>query len=232
MQDPSSTLQNKSSAGGLNSSHSSSQSNPPMVPPLLPCGTSHKSTSTCPVKTQEFVHTDQSLSLPANYNLPDVKQDQSDLEFEIFLDAKRLEITNKGFFPLRRGLSQPQAVKFYKEILSANENVLSILEDGYMPRWMASPPPASFTENNRSASNEMEFVRNTVQEWIDKKYIIKLDSPATVNAPLSVASKYDVTTGILYYIFCSVSGGFTSGLSTSNSIISAFFFREYGVFLV
>ena len=126
---------------------------------------------------------------------PDVIQDHSDQDFEDFIDAKIKEITDKGFSPLPRGIGQPQAVEFYKTILSANNEVLSILEHGYMPRWKHSPPPPSSMANNKSAASEMPFVRDTVQEWLEKGYVMKLSEPATVNAPLSVASKYDVMTG-------------------------------------
>lgn len=144
------------------------------------------------------VSSDTIINVPdhTDFNvISDSVQAKSDREFEDFINSKRQEIIDKGFSPLERGIGQPKAVQFYKQILGASDEVVNILEHGYKPRWSACPPPTSFFNNNKSAELEMDFVRETVQDWLEKGYIKRLDNPATVNSPLSVASKYDVMSG-------------------------------------
>ena len=123
------------------------------------------------------------------------EQDRNDTKFEEFLHQKKEEILGQGFRPLERGIHSSEAIRAYKEVFGAGEEVLHILRNGYQPRWKHNPPPPTILPNNKSALQNMEFVRSQVKDWCQLGYVVKSESAPTIVSPLSVASKTDVTTG-------------------------------------
>ena len=122
-------------------------------------------------------------------------QDMEDDQFENFLQTKRKELSDKGYFPLPRGIHQEGAVRMYRDVLHAGERVMKILESGYSPQWSNGPPPNTKLENNKSAAQNMSFVREQVQQWCDLGFVKQVEEEPWVISPLSVDTKVDISTG-------------------------------------
>ena len=88
-----------------------------------------------------------------------------DRQFVTHIKKIRQELDKAGFYPQRRGIHTPAAVKFNREFLKAGPEVLDMLTNGYKPKFTAQPPPPSFKKNNRSATSNIGFVRNKVLKY-------------------------------------------------------------------
>jgi hypothetical protein len=70
--------------------------------------------------------------------------------------------------------------------------VTDILTNGYMPDFESLPTPY-VEQNNKSARDNMEIVREKLQEWLQEGFVEQLEEPAYCCNPLSVAVKYDAS---------------------------------------
>ena len=82
----------------------------------------------------------------------------------------------------------------FMESIGAPLKVLSILRLGYKLPLPSTPPPY-FEQNNKSASNNMDFLRSKINLWESKGYCHKVPRRPYITSPLSVVSKLDLSTG-------------------------------------
>ena len=75
------------------------------------------------------------------------------------LAVSQRTILNKGYLCDFKGIHSPSAVRFYKDCLGASPEVINILNNGYYPQFISEPPLQYFKDNNRSARENMNFVR-------------------------------------------------------------------------
>lgn len=92
----------------------------------------------------------------------------SDEDFMINkLAQSQQSILNQGYYCDFKGIHSPFAVEFYKNFLKASPEVIDILVNGYYPRFISEPPAQFFKDNNRSAKDNMDFVR---LEYLNKSF--------------------------------------------------------------
>ena len=79
---------------------------------------------------------------------------------------------------------------FWKDYLLADDYILRVLKEGYRLSFDRSKLPESYQEaNNKSALDEMEFVREELKKLEDRGCVVKWDyKPRLVN-PLTVVNK-------------------------------------------
>ena len=80
-------------------------------------------------------------------------------------------------------------VNYYQQT-GANQFVLSVIRHGYTIPFSTEPTPV-FLKNNKTARENPEFVRNTIDDLLQAGVIAQRSQPAFVNNPLSVSSKND-----------------------------------------
>jgi hypothetical protein len=83
-----------------------------------------------------------------------------------------------------------EAIRFAEEVIGMPQNLLTIMRDGYQPEFLADVPPYR-EQNNRSALDNLDFLRPKVAEWLEAGFVEELSEPAYCTSPLSVALKYD-----------------------------------------
>ena len=66
--------------------------------------------------------------------------------------------------------------------------ILGIIESGYKLPFTDSPP-SSFSNNNRSALDNNDFVESSISELLKSGCVRELDSPPFIVNPLSVSIK-------------------------------------------
>ena len=86
------------------------------------------------------------------------------------------------------GIHKPDAIKFWKSELKANQWVIDVLENGYVIPFERAPTQYE-EENNKSAKDNIQFVRKTLRE-LEKSGVVKFvkEKPFCIS-PLTVAVK-------------------------------------------
>lgn len=77
-----------------------------------------------------------------------------------------------------------------QDVVGAPDWALDICDKGYMPNFI-SEPPKYIEHNNRSALNNIEFLRGKIVQWENENFIEEIKEPAFCCSPLSVACKFD-----------------------------------------
>jgi len=91
-------------------------------------------------------------------------------------------------------LYSAESQKFAKEVLKVDTWYTRITTEGYQPVFQ-SPPQQYRERNNRSAQDNIEFVREKVQQWEQEGYVTQLERPSLCVNPLSVVTKVDPESG-------------------------------------
>ena len=88
-----------------------------------------------------------------------------------------------------RSIHDDSLLDFMTQIVQADEYALKVMREGLGTEFVI-PPPSNFElQNNKSAIENMEFVREKVAEWERDGFVTKLSSrPPRLN-PLTVALK-------------------------------------------
>ncbi len=94
---------------------------------------------------------------------------------------------------LDRDIHSEQARAFMRDIIQANSWVGRILDEGYVPNF-TSEPGRYMEANNKSALENIDFLRDKVAKWENQGYVQRLTEPAHCTNPLTVAEKYDLNT--------------------------------------
>ena len=85
--------------------------------------------------------------------------------------------------------------------LGASQYYLSIAKFGYaLP--LNKDIPSYFQRNNKSARDEIEFVRSAVDNLLATGGVIELEQPPLVSNPLTVANKYRQETPCIGFTIC------------------------------
>jgi len=93
---------------------------------------------------------------------------------------------------LQLSIHSDSAIQFMTTEVNTKSWVIDILKNGYMPDFESLPTPY-IEQNNKSARDNMEIVREKLQEWMKEGFVEQLDEPAYCCNPLSVAAKYDAS---------------------------------------
>jgi hypothetical protein len=94
---------------------------------------------------------------------------------------------------LGRDIHAQEAIDFMHRTVQASPWVREILTAGYNPSFYTEPSEYS-EDNNKSAKDHMDFLREKVGGWLDQGFVEQLIAPAFCNNPMSVAEQFDLTT--------------------------------------
>lgn len=147
----------------------------------LTTSVSAESATTTPVHTQPLAEPQQP---------PSANQQINDKYFDFSFDKEYFEYEEKLFSPDFGNLKNVKGrlkanIEFWKHI-GANPEILDTLTNGYKLPFLTVPEP-SFSKNNKSAIDNIEFVESAVNELVKKHCVIETPfKPHTVN-PLSVS---------------------------------------------
>ena len=93
-----------------------------------------------------------------NLNKLSSPTDSVDRNHFLFLKNVQNDIFSQNF-SVASSIHSPESLRFYKDILQVSPFVLNVLTNGYNPTFL-TPPPDSYRErNNKSARDNMIFVR-------------------------------------------------------------------------
>ena len=83
--------------------------------------------------------------------------------------------------------------QIYYESLGASQRCLSILGDGLKLPFLSENVPSFWWKNNQSVFKHYEFAKAKIQEWVDHKYVEKVNYQPNHISPLSVAERTTLT---------------------------------------
>ena len=99
----------------------------------------------------------------------------------------------RNYFEFESGLSEPMvksrlksALIYWKNELCAPKEVLDIISEGYIIKFV-EPPERMFLNNNQSALKNADFVKGAIEELLKFDLIKEVDTPPFCVSPLSVA---------------------------------------------
>ncbi len=99
---------------------------------------------------------------------------------------------------LQFSIHSQAAVNFCVNEIQAKSWVTNILQHGYMPEFVALPPPYC-EPNNKSVRDHLDIVREKLAEWVQEGFVEQLQEPAHCCNPLGVAVRYDASGDKLKY---------------------------------
>lgn len=92
--------------------------------------------------------------------IPQIMNPKSDEDIFINnLAVFQQDLLDKGFDTAAENIHSEKARSFYAQILKAPPDVLDILDNGYYPTFVSDPPQSFFRRNNKSARDNLDFVR-------------------------------------------------------------------------
>ncbi len=165
---------------------------------------------------QDFRHESQSCDQP---NLPSLAEEDS--EDEILPTTEFQEelhfgtSTDAEFQP--GGIHEPQEVLFWREELKAPAWVMTVLEEGYALQLKEEPSKNYEEENNASARQDIEFVREEVCKWQRQGIVSFVTNPPEVVSPLTVATRTN-TDGSVKWRLCWDGSRFLNPLLKDNKV--------------
>ena len=83
-----------------------------------------------------------------------------------------------------------EVLSFLSDVVKMDSKWLNVLKD-CLPFQFTSIPGRYFEANNRSALENLDFVRTCVAGWLVDGHIEQLAQPAWCTNPLIVVQKYD-----------------------------------------
>ena len=126
---------------------------------------------------------------------------EEDKSFCAHISKQRLKIQELNCFPVNRGIHKEAAKRFYKLILNAGEQVMSLLEKGYKPQYIEIPKPARF-KNNLSALNDLTTCRKHLKEWMEHGFVEQVSTAPRIINPMTLVKKIDTMTGEMKSRLC------------------------------
>ena len=81
----------------------------------------------------------------------------------------------------------------YYGSLGASQRCLSILQDGLKLPFLDENVPTFWWKNNQNVFKHFDFAENKIQEWVDHKYVEKVNYQPAHISPLSVAERITLT---------------------------------------
>ena len=88
-----------------------------------------------------------------------------------------------------KSIHDSSSLEFLTRIIQADEYATKITREGLGAEFIIPPPDRFDLPNNRSATENMAFVREKVGEWEKGGFVTKLESKPPKLNPLTVASK-------------------------------------------
>ncbi len=129
-----------------------------------------------------------------SYDLRDIADQCPKSDFKFFNNLLTLQQSFRELnYSPAPSIHHSSAVSFYKNILAANDLVISTLLYGYSPKFHTQPQ-SSFQRNNLTARQDMTFVREEVTKLVNSQAVVKLDYQPFIVSPLTVASRFDCLT--------------------------------------
>ena len=99
----------------------------------------------------------------------------------------------RNYFEYESGVSDPlvkgrlkSAIDYWRDTLSAPKEVLDIISDGYIIKFV-EPPKEMYLNNNQSALKNADFVKEAIEELIKFNLVEEWETPPFCVSPLSVA---------------------------------------------
>ena len=105
---------------------------------------------------------------------------------QIHLPERKDSKNTQKFVP--GGIHKSSTQEFWRDELKASSWVLDVLDNGYVIPF-TEPPPIYEEDNNGSAKNNMEFVRQAVQELVEQGVVEIVSKKPRCVSPLTVASR-------------------------------------------
>jgi len=102
------------------------------------------------------------------------------------LDEPEMDLQSK-FCPA--SIHGEKEVVFWRDVLQAPEWVMDVLTQGYVLPFERFPDEAYEEQNNKSAKQDMEFVRETIHKWEKEGVVEVVASKPMVVSPLTVVSR-------------------------------------------
>jgi hypothetical protein len=103
-----------------------------------------------------------------------------------------------GFKAARKGekvsIHSGESLRFMRQVLQGGDWVQKVMQHGLYPAFKQEPKHYR-EQNNKSAMQNLQVVREKVEEWLEQGAVIRLAEPAWCTNPLSVATKTDTATG-------------------------------------
>ena len=94
----------------------------------------------------------------------------------------------------RKSIHSSESLKFYNEIGCKDKYVTAILQNGLRLPFIEQVPPYE-EENNKSALENIDFLREKVSQWEKEGYVKRVLKKPYCTNPLSVAQKVDLKSG-------------------------------------
>ena len=144
-----------------------------------------------------------------NFDLRDIADQCPDSDLEFFENLMTLQQSFRDLnYSPAPSIHHVSAVSFYQNVLKANDLVMRTLLYGYTPNFH-SQPQSSFQRNNKTARDDMTFVRNEVIKLVDSQAVVKLTYQPFIVSPLTVATRTDCITNttkkrffnLIFYFF-------------------------------
>ena len=92
-----------------------------------------------------------------------------------------------SYSEMHGSIHSPDAINFFKGI-HASDRLINLLQEGYKIPFSSLPDPF-WHRNNASAIENMDFVREKVDSWLQDGFVMKCDTRPQYVSPLSVDCK-------------------------------------------
>lgn len=92
-------------------------------------------------------------------------------------------------------IQDPGPLAFMTKVIEADRYTTDIMREGLGTEFLIPPPPKFENDNNKSACDNMDFIREKVAEWERDGFVTKLASKPPCINPLTVAIKVKPETG-------------------------------------
>ena len=104
---------------------------------------------------------------------------------QIHLDHSVMEKPLSTRSDVPGSIHNPIYRKFWKETLNASDFIMDIIDEGYkIP--LREEPPSAFSDNNRSALNNLDFVKAELDRWCELGVIEEVKERPYIVLPLSL----------------------------------------------
>ena len=124
---------------------------------------------------------------------PAVLGERTALDFTDTTPAVAISVTSsKRIAPLSAAgnIHRRKYRSFWQEQIKPDKWVLQVLEEGYKLPFLQGEPRQAYKEkNNKSALDNMPFVRQSVLKYIDRGVVQKWSQPPLCISPLTVAAR-------------------------------------------
>ena len=126
----------------------------------------------------------KSFNFPELNSLVSARTETADPE-QIQLDSSMMEKPLSTRSDVPGSIHNPIYRKFWKDTLNSSDFIMKIIDEGYeIP--LREEPPSAYSENNRSALNNLDFVKAELDRWCELGVIEEVKEKPYIVLPLSL----------------------------------------------